>query len=131
MGSHASPLPRSHLCSCGHPQVAAKHYGGALEGLLGELQMAFIAFVFGQSLDGYAQWKALLLLFLGCEEGPLHTAQPFFVQVGAQAGQCSCSCRCYCCRRRRCCCTACHMPTALPAGAAHTARPAGREPGAA
>jgi len=63
--------------------VASKHYNGCPEGLLGELQFAFVAFVFGQSLDAYAQWKALLLLFLGCEDAALRTAQPLFVQARA------------------------------------------------
>ena len=34
-----------------------QRYGGQHEGLLGEMQLAFVAFVFGQSLDGFAQWK--------------------------------------------------------------------------
>lgn len=64
-----------------HTQVAAQHYAD-LGGLLGELQFAFIAFVFGQSLEGYAQWKALLLLFLGCEAAALQAStQPLFAEV--------------------------------------------------
>uniref|UniRef100_A0A383WLT7 AAR2 splicing factor homolog n=1 Tax=Tetradesmus obliquus TaxID=3088 RepID=A0A383WLT7_TETOB len=39
--------------------------------VLGELQFAFIAFVFGQSLEGFMQWKQLLVLLLGCTSGPL------------------------------------------------------------
>lgn len=84
--SHRSVLLPSAPPTCPRPQAATEHYGGQLEGLLGELQFAFIAFVFGQSLDGYAQWKALLLLFLGCERAALHTAQPLFVQVRAFEG---------------------------------------------
>ena len=64
-----------------HIQLADRHYNGKLEGLLGEMQFAFIAFVFGQSLQGYAQWKALVLLVLGCESAALHTAQSFFVEA--------------------------------------------------
>ena len=33
-------------------QVAQEHYGGRLMDLLGELQFAFVAFVYGQSLHG-------------------------------------------------------------------------------
>jgi A1 cistron-splicing factor AAR2 len=36
-------------------RVAAERYRGSVEGLLGEMQFAFVAFVFGQSLDGFAQ----------------------------------------------------------------------------
>eukprot|EP00878_Enallax_costatus_P017015 GHUV01017863.1.p1 GENE.GHUV01017863.1~~GHUV01017863.1.p1 ORF type:complete len:319 (+),score=153.78 GHUV01017863.1:49-1005(+) len=47
--------------------------------LVGELQFAFIAFVFGQSLEGYMQWKQLLVLFLGCISGPLQKHTQLFV----------------------------------------------------
>ena len=36
-------------------QAVQERYGGDLEALLGEMQYAFVAFVFGQSLDGFAQ----------------------------------------------------------------------------
>lgn len=62
-------------------QVLASRYGGRLEGLLGELQFAFIAFVYGQSLDSYAQWKALLVLLLNCEDAALRKHQAEFVKV--------------------------------------------------
>jgi hypothetical protein len=38
--------------------VARDRYGGSLEPLLGELQFAFVAFVYGQSLDGFSQVRA-------------------------------------------------------------------------
>ncbi|KAJ9532008.1 hypothetical protein QJQ45_003699 [Haematococcus lacustris] len=69
-------LDKSHLLN----QVLQEQYQGQLEQLLGELQFAFIAFVFGQSLDAYAQWKRLLLLLLGCEHVALHTHQPHFAK---------------------------------------------------
>ncbi len=57
------------------------HFGGSVDGLLGELQFAFLAFVFVQSLDSYAQWKALVVLALGCQEAALHTWRQSFVTV--------------------------------------------------
>ncbi|KAK9826103.1 hypothetical protein WJX81_003949 [Elliptochloris bilobata] len=52
-------------------EVLAQAYGGDEAGLLGELQFAFLAFLMGHSLEGYAQWKALLALALSCEAAPL------------------------------------------------------------
>jgi hypothetical protein len=63
-------------------QVLQEHYEGQLEPLLGELQFSFLAFVYVQSLDGYVQWKQLLLLLLGCEDAALHSHQDGFVKVG-------------------------------------------------
>ncbi|MEW5306662.1 MAG: hypothetical protein WDW36_009113 [Sanguina aurantia] len=34
--------------------------------LLGELQFAFVAFLYGQSLQGFMQWKSISSLLLGC-----------------------------------------------------------------
>jgi A1 cistron-splicing factor AAR2 len=36
--------------------------------LLGELQMAFVAFLLGQNFDAYEQWRGLLSLLSSCEE---------------------------------------------------------------
>lgn len=38
------------------------------EDLLGELQFAFIAFVFGDSLESFEQWKRILILICNCED---------------------------------------------------------------
>ncbi|GFR44545.1 hypothetical protein Agub_g5816, partial [Astrephomene gubernaculifera] len=38
----------------------------------------FIAFVFGQSLQGFRQWRALVTLFLNCESGPTASHVPAF-----------------------------------------------------
>ena len=35
------------------------------------VQFAFLAFLLGQSLEGFGQWKALLHLLLACEQAPL------------------------------------------------------------
>ncbi|GAQ89890.1 hypothetical protein KFL_005740010 [Klebsormidium nitens] len=60
--------------------VLSKQYKGREELLLGELQFAFIAFVMGQSLESFSQWKAILPLMLGCVEAPLRTRTRLFVQ---------------------------------------------------
>ncbi|MCH97757.1 protein AAR2, partial [Trifolium medium] len=48
--------------------LLAKDYGGSEELLLGELQFAFIAFLMGQSLEAFLQWKSLVSLLFGCTE---------------------------------------------------------------
>ncbi|KAH7556945.1 hypothetical protein JRO89_XS11G0015500 [Xanthoceras sorbifolium] len=45
-----------------------KDYGGSEDLLLGELQFAFIAFLMGQSLEAFLQWKSLVSLLFGCVE---------------------------------------------------------------
>ncbi len=37
-------------------------------GVLGELQFAFICFLMGQSFDGFEQWKQLIAVLCSCEE---------------------------------------------------------------
>lgn len=55
-------------------QVVRDQYGGDYGSLLGELQYAFIAFVYGQSLEGLQQWKALVGLWLSCESAAVGSA---------------------------------------------------------
>ncbi|KAF3949922.1 hypothetical protein CMV_024263 [Castanea mollissima] len=55
-----------------------KDYGGSEDVLLGELQFAFIAFLMGQSLVGFLQWKALVNLLFGCIEAPFRTRTQLF-----------------------------------------------------
>ncbi|KAK4277965.1 hypothetical protein QN277_015878 [Acacia crassicarpa] len=57
-----------------------KDYGGSEDLLLGELQFAFVAFLMGQSLEAFLQWKSLVSLFLGCTEAPLHTRSHLFTK---------------------------------------------------
>jgi len=38
------------------------------EGILGELQYAFVCFLVGQSFEGFEQWKQLIRLFTNCDE---------------------------------------------------------------
>ncbi|KAF8071287.1 CHX17 [Scenedesmus sp. PABB004] len=65
------------------PAAAAQRAAPPPRGVevVGELQFAFIAFVFGQSLEGFMQWKQLLVLLLGCSSGPLHTHSALFVEA--------------------------------------------------
>ncbi|KAL4614012.1 hypothetical protein ACB092_07G024500 [Castanea dentata] len=58
-----------------------KDYGGSEDVLLGELQFAFIAFLMGQSLVGFLQWKALVNLLFGCIEAPFRTRTQLFTKV--------------------------------------------------
>ncbi|XP_028794826.1 protein AAR2 homolog isoform X1 [Neltuma alba] len=55
-----------------------KDYGGSEDLLLGELQFAFVAFLMGQSLEAFLQWKSIVSLFLGCTEAPFHTRSQLF-----------------------------------------------------
>jgi len=48
-------------------QMIAREYGGDELGILGELQLAYIAFLLGQNCDGFDQWRALLQLLCSCE----------------------------------------------------------------
>ncbi|XP_059643332.1 uncharacterized protein LOC132285182 [Cornus florida] len=60
--------------------ILMKDYGGDEDLLLGELQFAFIAFLMGQSLQSFLQWKSLVSLLLGCTESPLHTRSQLFTK---------------------------------------------------
>ncbi|KAB8094769.1 hypothetical protein EE612_022079, partial [Oryza sativa] len=66
--------------TCLLESVLAKNYQGQEDLLLGELQFAFIAFMMGQSLEAFMQWKALVSLLLSCSEAPLHTRTNLFVK---------------------------------------------------
>ncbi|KAM7277889.1 hypothetical protein ACFE04_005023 [Oxalis oulophora] len=60
--------------------IIIKEFGGSEELLLGELQFSFIAFLMGQSLDGFLQWKSLVTLLFGCTEAPFHTRSQLFTK---------------------------------------------------
>ncbi|GIL90158.1 hypothetical protein Vretimale_16402 [Volvox reticuliferus] len=51
--------------------LAAARWGGDMVAVVGEMQFAFIAFIFGQSLQGFNQWRALVTLLLNCEQAAL------------------------------------------------------------
>lgn len=57
-----------------------KDYGGEEDLLLAELQFAFIAFLMGQSLEAFLQWKDLINLLLGCAEAPIRTRSQLFTK---------------------------------------------------
>jgi hypothetical protein len=61
--------------------VLMNSYGGSEDLLLGELQFAFIAFLMGQSLEAFGQWKAIVSLFFSCEAAPLHSSTQLFTKV--------------------------------------------------
>lgn len=69
-------LDKSHILE----SILMKEYDGVDDRLLGELQFAFIAFLMGQSLDGFLQWKSLVSLLLGCTEAPFHTRSQLFIK---------------------------------------------------
>ncbi|XP_051117659.1 uncharacterized protein LOC127242240 [Andrographis paniculata] len=60
--------------------ILMKEYGGDENALLAELQFAFIAFLMGQSLEAFLQWKLLLTLLFGCTEAPLRTRSRLFTK---------------------------------------------------
>lgn len=60
--------------------ILTKEYDNVEERLLGELQFAFIAFLMGQSLEGFLQWKSLVSLLFGCVEAPFHTRSQLFTK---------------------------------------------------
>nr|GMC66216.1 protein AAR2 homolog [Ipomoea batatas] len=95
-GCYFTPIPRliKHKGLSGHDltkmnldktqileTIIAKEYGGNENSLLGELQFSFIAFLMGQSLEAYLQWKLIASLFLGCTEAPLHTRSQLFTKL--------------------------------------------------
>ncbi|KAF3525075.1 hypothetical protein F2Q69_00050870 [Brassica cretica] len=51
--------------------VLSKEYKDSEDLLLGELQFSFVAFLMGQSLESFMQWKSLVSLLLGCTEALL------------------------------------------------------------
>jgi len=56
--------------------------------LLGEFQYSFLAFLLGHSAQGFAQWRAITTLFLGCEDAAIGSRTALFVEfldvLGAQ-----------------------------------------------
>ncbi|KAG9448969.1 hypothetical protein H6P81_008934 [Aristolochia fimbriata] len=60
--------------------ILMKNFGGQEDLILGELQFAFIAFLMGQSLEAFLQWKALVSLLFSCIQAPLHTRSQLFTK---------------------------------------------------
>ena len=57
--------------TCSHPGPHRSSLPAPPLPAAGEFQFAFIAFLVGQSLEGFSQWKAFLHLLFGCDEAPL------------------------------------------------------------
>lgn len=57
-----------------------QEYKGSEDIFLGELEFSFIAFLMGQSLESFAQWKAIVCLMLSCDEAPLSRHTQLFVK---------------------------------------------------
>ncbi|KAG2253382.1 hypothetical protein Bca52824_083518 [Brassica carinata] len=60
--------------------VLSKEYKDSEDLLLGELQFSFVAFLMGQSLESFMQWKSLVSLLLGCTEAPFQTRSGLFTK---------------------------------------------------
>ncbi|CAL1413417.1 unnamed protein product [Linum trigynum] len=60
--------------------ILMKDYGGKEDVLLGELQFAYVAFLMGQSLEGFLQWKSMVCLLLGCIEAPFRTRSQLYTK---------------------------------------------------
>lgn len=60
--------------------ILKNEYDDVEDRLLGELQFAFVAFLMGQSLEGFLQWKSLVSLLLQCVEAPFHTRSQLFTK---------------------------------------------------
>ncbi|KAJ0256105.1 hypothetical protein HA466_0091140 [Hirschfeldia incana] len=60
--------------------VLSKEYKASEDVLLGELQFSFVAFLMGQSLESFMQWKSLVSLLLGCTEAPFQTRSELFTK---------------------------------------------------
>ncbi|WCJ25265.1 AAR2 protein family [Euphorbia peplus] len=60
--------------------ILVKDYANSEDLLLGELQFAYIAFLMGQSLEAFFQWKSLVSLLLGCTEAPFRTRTKLFTK---------------------------------------------------
>uniref|UniRef100_A0A1J3CVF5 Protein AAR2-like protein n=1 Tax=Noccaea caerulescens TaxID=107243 RepID=A0A1J3CVF5_NOCCA len=60
--------------------LLSKEYKASEDLLLGELQFSFVAFLMGQSLESFMQWKSLVSLLLGCTDAPFHTRSQLFTK---------------------------------------------------
>ncbi|XP_068637838.1 uncharacterized protein [Aristolochia californica] len=60
--------------------ILTKNFGGEEDLILGELQFAFIAFLMGQSLQAFLQWKTLVSLLFSCTVAPLRTRSQLFTK---------------------------------------------------
>lgn len=69
-------------------EMIAREYENDELAILGELQLAYVAFLLGQNCDGFEQWRALLQLLCSCESAVdtrpelfAELARSFFAQL--------------------------------------------------
>jgi len=62
-------VSQQHMDKTATLQHIMKRYENDPNGVLGELQFAFICFLLGQSFDGFEQWKNMIALLCTCERG--------------------------------------------------------------
>lgn len=68
VGASAAETTRLHMeRSHQLEEMITREYNGDEMSILGELQLAYVAFLLGQNCDGFDQWRALLQLLCGCE----------------------------------------------------------------
>lgn len=74
-------------------QMLSKEYGDCEYGILGEVQVAYIAFLLGQNFDGFEQWRALLYLLCNSESSVskrpelyMELCRTFFAQLNQAPG---------------------------------------------
>jgi len=80
-GASPEDTTRMHMDRTGQLEdMISKEYKGNELGILGELQLAYIAFLLGQNYDGFEQWKALLLLLCSCE-GAVNSRPSLFAEL--------------------------------------------------
>jgi A1 cistron-splicing factor AAR2 len=77
----AVPLPRGAEPSALPPTDAYAGLDAAEAQLVGEFQFAFLAFLLGHSLEGFAQWRALLCLAFSCRAAPLGARSGLFAAL--------------------------------------------------
>jgi len=78
VGKSASETTQIHMDRSGQlEEMITKEYGGSELNILGELQLAYIAFLLGQNYDGFEQWRALLQLLCSCESAALRRGELF------------------------------------------------------
>ncbi|KAF2295380.1 hypothetical protein GH714_032708 [Hevea brasiliensis] len=75
-GCYYTKIPHTELLE----SILMKDYGGSEDLLIGELQFSYIAFLMGQSLEAFLQWKSLVSLLLGCIDAPFHTRSQLFTK---------------------------------------------------
>jgi len=61
--------------------LIVKQLRGQWQQLLAEFEVAFASFLYGQSLEGFAQWRDILSLAMSCEDAAVGDLLPLFVDL--------------------------------------------------